>query len=65
MTKKKKEKKVPFPVLGPSHNLPLTKSLTLNGLIPKPSTAYYFTICTLHPVSCSASVYSVKCFVCA
>ena len=43
MTKKTKEKKVPFPVLGPSHNFPLTKSLTLNGLIPKPSTAYYFT----------------------
>ena len=41
------------------------KSLTLNGRIPKPFTAYYFTICTLHPVSCSASVYSVKCFVCA
>ena len=64
MTKKKK-KIGPFPFLGPSHNFPLTKFLTLNGLIPKPSTAYYFTICTLHPVSCSASVYSIKCFVCA
>ena len=40
MTKKKKkeeeEEKGPFPFLGPSHNFPLTKSLTLNGLIPKP-----------------------------
>ena len=58
--KNKIKKPVPFPFLGCSHNFPLTKSLTLNGLIPKQSTAYYFTICTLHPVSCSASVYALN-----
>ena len=55
---------VPFPFLWPSRNFLLNKSLTLSGLIPKQSTAYCSTTCTLHPVCCSAFVYSVKPFVC-
>ena len=59
-----RRKTIPFLFLWPCHNFPLTKSLILNGLIPKQSTTYYSTICTLYPVWYSAYVYCVKYFVC-